>query len=108
MGYVDVDDLLNGGGAGAHHDDAVGELHGLVDIVGDEDDGFALGLPDAQQFAAHDEAGDGIERAEGLVEKEHVGIDGERARYFEALLHAAGERRRDRLFQSLPRPTILM
>ena len=79
------------GRARAHHHDAVGELHRLVDVVGDEDDGLALGLPDAQQFAAHDEAGDGIERAEGLVEKEHVGIDGQGARHFEALLHAAGE-----------------
>ena len=101
MRDVDVDDLLDGGGAGAHHDDAVGKLDGFVDIVGDEDDGFALRLPDAQQFTAHDEAGDGIERAEGLVEKEHVGVDGQRARHFEPLLHAAGERRADRLSQSL-------
>src|SRR5277367_4548992 len=75
MGYVDVDDLLDGGGAGAHHDYAVCQLHCLIDIVGDEDDGFAFRLPDAEQFAAHDEAGDGIEGAEGLVEKEHVGVD---------------------------------
>ena len=91
MGDIDVDDLLDGGGAGAHHDHAVGELHGFVDVVGDEDDGLALRLPDAQQFAAHDQAGDGIERAEGLVEEEHVGVHRQGARHFEPLLHAAGE-----------------
>ena len=71
------------------HDHAIRQLHGFVDIVGDEDDGVALRLPDAQQFAAHDEPGDGIERAERLVEQQHVGIDGQRARHFQPLLHAA-------------------
>ena len=88
---VDVDDLLDAGGAGVEDDDAVGELDGFVDVVGDEDDGLALGVPDAEEFAAHDEAGDGVEGAEGLVEEEHVGVDGEGAGDFEALLHAAGE-----------------
>ena len=81
---------LNGGRAGAHDHDPVGKLHRFVDIVGHKDNRLALGLPDAQQFAAHDEPGDGIERAEGFIEKEHVRIDGQGARYFEPLLHAAG------------------
>src|SRR5690348_17510411 len=59
VGDVDVDDLLDAGGAGVEDDDAVGELDGLVDVVGDEDDGLALGVPDAEQLAAHDEAGEG-------------------------------------------------
>ncbi len=59
--------------------------------MGDEEDGFALGLPDAKQFVAHDHAGDGVERAERLVEEHHVGIDGERAGDLDTLFHAAGE-----------------
>ena len=76
MRYVDVDDLLNGGGAGAHHDYAVGKLDGLIDIVGHEDNRFAFCLPDAEQFSAHDQAGDGVEGSEGFIEKEHVRIHG--------------------------------
>ncbi len=86
---VDVDDALDSRRPRAHHDHAIGKLHGFVDIVRDEDDRLALRLPDAQQLAAHDQPGDGIERAERLVEKQHVGIDGERARDLHALLHAA-------------------
>ena len=71
------------------HDHAVGKLDGFVDIVRHEDDGAALRLPDAEQFAAHDEPRDGVERAEGFVEKQHVRVDGQRARDLQPLLHAA-------------------
>jgi len=70
------------------------KLDRLIDIVGNKNNCFALGFPDAQQFATHDEAGDGVEGAEGFIEKEHVGVDGKSPRYFEPLLHAAGECRR--------------
>ena len=60
------------GRARAHHHHPIGELHRFVDIVRDEDDRLALRLPDAQQFAAHDEPRDGIQRAKRLVQKEHV------------------------------------
>ena len=53
MRNIDRHDLLDGGGAGAHDHDPIGELHRLVDIVRDEDDGLSLRLPDAQQLAAH-------------------------------------------------------
>src|SRR5262249_486972 len=69
MGNVDLHDALDARRARAHDDDAIGQLDGLFDVVRDEHDGFALRLPDAQQLAPHDEAGDGIERAKGLVEK---------------------------------------
>ena len=92
---------LNRGRASAHDDHAVGELDGFVDIMGHEDDGLALGLPDAKQFAAHDEARDGVQRAERLVEEEHVRIDGQGARDFKPLLHAAGKLRRVSLFEPL-------
>src|SRR5262249_26244408 len=46
---VDLDDLADGRGPRRHHDDAIGELHGLLDVVGDEQDRLLLGLPDPQQ-----------------------------------------------------------
>ena len=42
--------------------------------------------------------GDGIERGAGLVHKQNLGIDGQRARYAESLLLPAGKTR-SRLFQ---------
>ena len=72
-------------------DDAVGEWDSLIDVVGDEDDRLFLRLPDLQELAPHGEACDGVKRAERLVEKEHVGIDGEGARDLQPLLHAARE-----------------
>src|SRR4051812_6357694 len=36
---VDVDDVLDGGRAGGHHDDPVGEADRLGEVVGDEHDG---------------------------------------------------------------------
>jgi hypothetical protein len=74
--------------------------------VGDEDDGVALFAPDAQQFAAHDQPRDGIERAERLVEQQHVGFDGQGARHFEPLLHAARQVPPGRPFSNPARPTI--
>ncbi len=86
-----VDDLLNAGRPCAHDHDTIGQLYGLVDIVRHENDGLVLGFPDAQQFAAHSEARDRIQRAKRLIEKEHVWVDGQCASNFEPLLHAAGE-----------------
>ena len=98
---VDVDDPLDPRRPRAHHDHAVGELHGFVDVMRHEDDRLPFRLPDPQQLAAHDQPGDGIERAERLVEEEHVGIDRERARHFHALLHAARKLLRIRVLEAL-------
>jgi hypothetical protein len=100
MGDIDVDDLLNIRRPAAHDGDAVRQLHGLVDIVGDEDDGVSLFAPDAQQLAAHDQPRDGIERPERLVEQQHVGFDGEGPRHFETLLHSARQLRGVRLLEA--------
>ena len=63
----------------------------LLDVVGDEQHGLALALPDAEQQFLHQRAGLVVERAERLVEQQDLGIVGERARDRGALLHAAGE-----------------
>ena len=74
-----------------HHQHAVGELDGLLDVVRHEQDRLLLVLPDADQVGAHLEARQVVERAEGLVHVEQVGVRGERARDLDALAHAARE-----------------
>ena len=58
-------------------------------------------LPDAQKFTAHDHAGDRVECAKGLVEKENVGIDRQSAGDLQALLHASGKVGRISLLEAL-------
>jgi hypothetical protein len=58
--------------------------------VGDEQNGLALGGPDAEELAAHDVASDEVERTERLVEEQHVRLDRQGARHLDPLLHAAG------------------
>src|SRR5205085_857982 len=91
MRDVDLHDSLDTRGARRHDDDAVGELDRLLDVVRDEEDRLFLRLPDAEELASHYEPRDRVERAEGLVEVEDVGVDGQGARHLEALLHPAGK-----------------
>ena len=51
----------------------VGEPDRLVDVVGDEDDRLAGRLVDARHLALQGLAGDGVERAEGLVHEQDAG-----------------------------------
>ena len=57
----------------------------------DHHDGLAPGLPDAQQFGAHVFAGERVERAEGLIQQQQVGVMDERAGDSHALGHPAGK-----------------
>ena len=76
--------------AGIHHRDAVADLDGDPDVVGDEDDGHAeLALQLAQQQQDLDLHG-GIERGGRLVRQQDLGPAGERQRDHRALAHAAG------------------
>src|SRR6202000_379759 len=47
-------------------DDAVSERERFAEIVGDEQDGLLLALPDPEQHFVHVDLGVGIERAERL------------------------------------------
>src|SRR5579862_4774300 len=89
MRYIDIHNLLNRGWTRAHDYSPVGELHRLVNIVRYKDDRFALRFPDTKQLAAHHQARDGVQRAEGLIEEKHVRIDSQSAGHFQALLHAS-------------------
>ena len=78
-------------GLSGEHDDAVREIHGLVDVVRDEQNGAAGPLPNAQEFVLQALAGEAVERREGLIHQQHLGLDRERACERHTLALAAGE-----------------
>ena len=61
----------------------------LVDVVGDEHDRLAGRPVDAGELALQRIAGDRVDRGEGLVHQQELGIGGERAGDADALLLAA-------------------
>ena len=99
VGHVVVggssDDLL--GRADLHepavlHDrDAVAELQGLGEVVGDEDHRLAQVLLQRDHLILHVPADQRVERAERLVEQQDLRVVRERASQPDPLLHAAGE-----------------
>ena len=78
-------------GAAGQQDDAIPEAHGLAHVVGHEQDRAAGGLPDPLELVVEDVAGHGVERPEGLVHQQDLGLLGERAGEGDALAHAARE-----------------
>ena len=63
-----------------HHRDPVGDLHRLLLIVGDEHGGHALLVVQAAQPLPQLRADVRVERAERLVEQQHLRLDRQRAR----------------------------
>jgi hypothetical protein len=61
----------------------------VTNVVGHEQHGLAIALPDAEQELLHQRAGLVVERAERLVEEENRRIVGKRPGDRGALLHAA-------------------
>ena len=105
-GAVDVaDELLDIGIAGIQQDmlrltllddepvfqddKMVGKLQRLVQIVGDEDNGFVKILLKPQKKVLHRGADQRVERGERLVHQHHLGIRGQRPRKPDTLLHSA-------------------
>ena len=74
-----------------HHRDPVGDGHRLLLVVGDDDEGEAELLLEVDQLELRLLAELLVERAERLVEEEHLRLLGERAGERHALLLAAGE-----------------
>ena len=73
-----------------HHHDAVRQQHRLVDVVRDHHHRAAACLrDDLQQLVLQVRAGQRVERAERLVQQQHLGLHRQRARDADALLHAA-------------------
>lgn len=77
--------------SGSHHCDPVAEVHRLVEVVGDEDDRLAELLLDLDELLLHLAADQRVERREGLVHEQDVGVGGERTGEPDALTHPAGE-----------------
>ena len=78
-------------GAFAQEDDLVAQGEGLIDVVGDEDDGLPqLGL-DAGHLALEVAAHERVDSAEGLVHEEHLRIGGQCPGHTDPLGLAAGE-----------------
>ena len=72
-----------------HHDDAGRQIDALVDRVGDEDDRAAEFALQAQEVVVELEAGDLVERREGLVHEEELRPQRQGAGDRDAHLHAA-------------------
>ena len=72
-------------------DDAVGDVHRLLLVVGDQDGGDVDLVVQPAQPRAQLGADLGVERAERLVEQQHARLDGQRARERHALALAAAE-----------------
>lgn len=77
--------------AGFEQDDARGEKQCFAEIVGDQDDGLAEATGEGAEFALELGAGDGIERAEGLVHEQNGRIGRKGAGNADALALPAGE-----------------
>src|SRR3954453_4204203 len=82
---------LDAAGARAHDDDAAAEEDRFLDVVGHEQHGLLVALPDAEQHLLHQGTRLVVEPTEGLVEKQDLWIIGKRTSDRGALLHAAGE-----------------
>src|SRR5215217_2250796 len=88
---VDPDDLLYFRGRMREHDHAVGEVHRLVDVVGDEQDRDAVLLAHAEHEVLELRPRLRVDRRERLVHEQDRGLVRECTRNRDALLHAARE-----------------
>ena len=88
-------DLLGGAdlldAAVAHHGDAVPQAHGLVEVVGDEQDRLAELALQVDELVLHLPADERVERGEGLVHEQDVGLGGQGPGQAHALAHPSGE-----------------
>ncbi len=70
---------------------AVGKGQGFIDIMGDEEDGGEMGLPEGGDHGLHFEARQGVQGGEGFVEHQELGFADQGAGEGNALGFAAGE-----------------
>src|SRR5690606_3515868 len=76
---VDVYHLADATRPRRHDDDAGGEEDGLGDRVGYEHDGLLRLLPQAEQLEVHGLTGYLVQRTEGLVHQQELGVEGQRS-----------------------------
>ena len=77
-----------------HEDDPVGDVHRLLLVVRDQHGRHVDVVVQAAQPGAELLADAGVERAERLVQQQHLGLDGQSARQGHPLALPAGELRR--------------
>ena len=87
----DVEDGFDPTRPRAHDGDAIGQIHRLVDLMSDEQDGLARFRPNLEELRLHELARLGVEGGERLVHQQDDRIGCERAGEVDALLHAAGK-----------------
>ncbi len=89
---VDVEDLTDGGRRTVtHHDDPIGQQHRLVHVMGDHDHRVVEPGLDLHQGVLHMGAGQGVQRAEGFVHQQHLGLHGQGPGDADPLFHAVGD-----------------
>src|SRR5262245_8555402 len=90
--HVDTNLVLDPGVRPCRHNaNARAEQQRLDDVVGDVDEGLAGLVPDPRELDLQAALGDGIERGEGLVHEQDLGLHDQRARQLQPLRHAAGQ-----------------
>ncbi|MNN30643.1 hypothetical protein D3C81_1442980 [compost metagenome] len=72
-------------------DDAIPQIHRLVHIVCDEDDGGASAGLNVPELVLQLGLGHGVQRPERLVHQQHLGLQRQCAGDLQSLLHAAGQ-----------------
>src|SRR6185437_3574562 len=85
---VDRHDLGDAAGVARHHHDAIGQVDGLVDAVGDEHHGLAGLVPKSFQLGVEIVTSHGVERAERFVHQQQFRVDDQGAADGHALAHA--------------------
>ena len=71
--------------------DLVAHLHGLVDVVGDQDDGLVELVLEPQELVLQPRPDDRVDGRERLVHQQHRRVGGQRPRDADPLLLAPGE-----------------
>ena len=80
-----------------HDQHPVGQLDGLFHVVGDQQHPESVTAPQLEQQRAHGKPGQRIQRPEGLIEQQQLGLGHQRPRQRYPLCLAARQRQRPRL-----------
>eukprot|EP01022_Parablepharisma_sp_SALTPOND_P008982 TRINITY_DN1374_c0_g5_i1.p2 TRINITY_DN1374_c0_g5~~TRINITY_DN1374_c0_g5_i1.p2 ORF type:complete len:1491 (+),score=638.18 TRINITY_DN1374_c0_g5_i1:28616-33088(+) len=88
MGQRHRHDTAHAARARFHHHHLVAQVDRFFHVMGHQDHGDALGLPDAVQLLLQVGAGHGVKRTEGLVQQQDLGFTHQRAGNGHALRHA--------------------
>src|SRR5205807_4342199 len=68
---INFNRAIDASGRRSHDDDAIAHINCFVDIMGHEKHRRAAVFPQTQYFILHAHPGEGVERAERVIKKEH-------------------------------------